>query len=467
MQRIQNISLIILMFANFVIGQETYRIEVELPAAAGKQVLLANYYLGQIYAKDTVQLDEKGVGIFRGDSLLPQGMYKIFLDENNNFDFLLGADQQFQISGPSFSAEQLKVEGSAEARVFIEYVGFLKALQNRGAEIREKFKTAGEEEKEQLQTEMEGLTKKLHNRWEEIAEELPNSFLAKFVKANYVPALDVSTLPEEIQNNDSLLLRARFNFQRKHFWDNFDYTDERFLYTPFYKPKLETWFTKVLYQNYDSIKPYVFDFIEEVRPNKRIFQFVTSWFLNSSINSNVMGMDALFVDLAREYYLSGAAFWATGESMEKIEENLLFAKNNLIGMTAPDLTLENVDGEYVNLHQVDAAVTVVVIYEPDCSHCKVFVPEFHDKVYRQYKNKGLEVFAIYSMDDKPEWTEFLTKHNLYDWINVWDEHHVSRFEILYDARKTPVVYVLNENKEIVAKKMTVKQLEKYMERELN
>lgn len=459
--------LFLFIIATGFTSAQPYRLEVKLPAAAGEQVLLTNYYLGQVYAKDTVRLDANGQGVFEGDSLLPQGMYKIFKDENNNFDLLIGADQQFQLSNPGFSPGNIEISGSEETEAFADYVRFLKNLQTQGAEIREKFKTAGDKEKKQLQAEMEGLTEKLHNRWDEIAEKLPDSFLAKFVKANYVLPLDVSTLPEAVQKNDSLLLQARYYFQRKHYWDNFDYTDERFLYTPFYKPKLETWFNKVLYQNYDSIKPYVFDFIEEVRPNKRIFQFVTSWFLNSSINSNIMGMDALFVDLANEYYLSGAAFWVTDESMEKIKENLLFAENNLIGMTAPDLTLESVDGEYVNLHQTEAPVTVILIYEPNCSHCKVFVPEFHNEVYQKFKDKGLKVYAIYSMDDKQEWMEFLTKHNLYDWINVWDEHHVSRFKILYDARQTPGVYVLNEDKEIVAKKMTVEQLKKYMERELN
>jgi peroxiredoxin len=95
------------------------------------------------------------------------------------------------------------------------------------------------------------------------------------------------------------------------------------------------------------------------------------------------------------------------------------------------------------------------------------VPEFYEKVYQKFKDKGLEVYAIYSMDDKEEWGEFLTKHGLFDWINVWDEHHVSRFKILYDARKTPGVYVLDENKEIVAKKMTVEQLEIFFDQKLN
>ena len=71
------------------------------------------------------------------------------------------------------------------------------------------------------------------------------------------------------------------------------------------------------------------------------------------------------------------------------------------------------------------------------------------------------------MDNKEEWIEFLTKHNLYDWINVWDQNNDSNFKISYDARKTPGVYVLDVNKTIVAKKLTVEQLDDIVGIELN
>jgi peroxiredoxin len=458
--------LLVLLFPVFVFGQE-FRLEVELKTAAGKEIFLANHYLGNIYIKDTLSLNEQGWGVFAADSLLAQGLYKIYLDENNHFDFLLGNDQQFLLKNDSFYSSTIQITGSEESEAFADYTTFLGNLQQKSAEIRKQMETASSAEKDQLQKELAGLTPQLHNYWEKLENDLPNSFLAKFVKSNYVPPLDVSTLSDEVQNNDSLLLLARFYHQQKHFWDNFDYTDERFLYTPFFKQKLETWFTKVLYQNYDSVKGPVFNFIEEVKPHPRIFQFVTSFFLNGSINSSIMGMDALFVDIARKYYLSGEAFWATEESLDKIRENVLFAENNLIGKTAPDLTLESFDGEFVNLHQIHAKYTLIVIYEPNCSHCNVFVPELYSEVYQLFKDKGLEVFAIYSMDNKAEWAEFLTEHNMFDWINVWDEHHVSRFKILYDGRKTPGLYLLDENKKIVAKKMTVEQVKQFMERELN
>jgi peroxiredoxin len=463
--KLKYILYLVLLISLSASGQNI-QIKIELQPAAEKEIILANHYLENIYANDTIKLDSKGRGVFERDSLLPQGLYKIYMDQDHHFDFLLGSDQGFLLKNDSFNTHTMQIKGSAETEGFVDYTLFVKNLRERKSVLQKTIATAKREEKGKLIKELYSLDSELHNYWDKIDEELPNSFLSKFVKANYLPSLDVSSLTPEVKNNDSLLLRARYYYQRSHYWDYFDYTDERFLYTPFYKQKLERWFTKVLYQSYDSVKTYVLDFIEEVKPDKRIFQFVTSFFLNSSINSKIMGMDALFVDIAKKYYLSGEAFWASGESLEKIKENVLFTENNLISMTAPDLTLESVDGQLCNLHRINASFTLVVLYEPDCSHCNVFVPGLYTDVYQQYRNKGLEVYAIYTMDNKEKWKEFIGEYGLKDWINVWDSHHVSGLRILYDARTTPGVYLLDENKKIVAKKMSVEQIKKILEHEL-
>ncbi len=456
---------LLMLFAPVFSISQGLHLQIELKQAAGNEVFLANHYLGSIYAKDTLLLDNEGRGVFTSDTLFPQGLYKIFADENNHFDFLLGADQQFIIKNESFKTETMRIAGSAETNAFVDYTKFVKDLQQKNTTIRKKLETATSQEREILIREIEYLTSELHNYWDKAESEFPDSFLPKFIKANHVPALDISSLPVEIQKNDSLLLLHRFYHQQRHFWDNFDYTDERFLFTPFFKSKLDTWFTKVLYQNYDSIKQPVFEFLEKVKPHKRIFQFAASHFLNSSINSKIMGMDALFVDLAYEYYLSGEAFWAISESLEKIKENVLFFENNLIGKTAPDLTLEGFDGQYYNLHQINAKHTLVVIYEPGCSHCKEFIPQLYSQIYLPFREKGLEVYAIYSASIRAEWEEFLIEYELFDWINVWDENHVSRFKIFYDARTTPGLYLLDSNKEIKAKKLSIEQLKGFLQSE--
>jgi len=460
------IAFILLFIAGFVTAQR-FKLEIEIDSAANHKIKLANYYVGNIYLKDSIMLDSQGKGFFAGDTLLPQGLYKIYLDDKNHFDFLIGADQTFSLTRSTFSSPDLKIKGSLESEEFEKYTHFLKELQTRGADLNKQLENATPDKKKAISAEIATLTTELHDYWFRIQKAFPGSFLSAFILANYVPSLDIAKLPIEVQQNDSLLLLAKFYYQQKHFWEFYDYTDERLMYTPFFKPKLETWFSKALYQNYDSVKAPVFKLIEEVRPQKRIFQFVCSWFLNASIQSNILGMDALFVDIARTYYLSGDAFWTTDESLKKIRENVMFFEHNLVGMTAPDLTLETFDGEYINLHKIKSKYTVVLIYEPNCSHCQQFVPSFYNEVYLPFKDKGLEVFAIYSMDKKDEWAAFLDKHKLFKWINVWDERHISQFKILYDGRITPGVYVLDENKKIVLKKITVEQLRAFMGNELN
>lgn len=457
-----NILLFSLLISFQTVFAQGYRIEVELPNQPNKDITLAYYYLDKIYSADTTSLNVAGVGVFEGDTLLPQGLYKILIDKDHHFDFLLGADQQFHLYNETADSKEMKIEGCAETEAFAQYIVFLEGIKQKGLQLSEELKSADDKHKKEIQHKRDELTAEMKDYWERIGKKLPDSFLYKFLIANEVPQLDISTLPQEIQQNDSLLLIARFEYQKQHYWDNFDYTDERFLYTPLYKPKLETWFNKVLYPDYDSVKPYVYLFLDEVESKPRIFQFATSFFLNASLNSNILGMDALFVDLANDYYLSGKAFWASGETINKIRENVLFTKDNLIGKTAPDLQMETVDGEFVHLDQIDAKLTVVLIYEPNCGHCKAFVPPFYKDVYLPYKNKGLEVFAIYSMDNKQEWEDFLADHNLYEWINVWDKDDESRFKILYDARITPGIYVLDSNKKIIAKKLGLEQIKKFI-----
>lgn len=460
---------ILITFCFFAITNlfaQGYKIDIHLEGMANKEVQLTYHFLDKIYATDTTLLNAEGSGTWQGDSILPQGLYKVYLDNNHHFDFILGADQEFSLSNNTFLPKDTKVNGAVETEEFVKYMVFLEGLKTKGKGLSQQFKIANAKEKEKIKKKQQQLTNEMHAYWKKVEKKYPESFLGKFLMANKTEQLDVSSLPKTIQGNDSLLFKVRFKYQHEHYWDNFDYTDERFLYTPFYKAKIDTWFNKVLYPDYDSVKPYVYNFLEDVKPSKRIFQFATSFFLNASINSKVMGMDALFVDLARDFYFRGEAFWATDDAMEKIRENVLFMKDNLIGKIAPDLTLESFDGEYINLHQIEAKISIVLIYEPNCSHCKVFVPELYKEVYLPFRNKGLEVYAVYSMNDKEEWTTFLSEQNMYEWLNVWDEHHVSGFKILYDARKTPAIYVLDQNKKIIAKKMTIEQLKNLMKEKL-
>ena len=56
---------------------------------------------------------------------------------------------------------------------------------------------------------------------------------------------------------------------------------------------------------------------------------------------------------------------------------------------------------------------------------------------------------------------------MFEWMNVWDPGHSSNFKIKYDARQTPGVFVLDEDKRIIAKKMDVANLKVLLKNKLN
>lgn len=460
------ITIIGLLFYSTVLAFG-YKIVVELPKAAGNQVILAHYYTSQILINDSIRLDSRGRGEFKADTLLPQGLYKIYFNNENHFDFLLSSDQDFTISNSGFSNSSIKIKGATESEEFAGYIQFLSGQQAKRREIEEKQKSATPELQEVYQKKIDTLTDELYAYWKSETGRFPGTWLATFLMANYVPLPDEDKIPVEIKNNDTLLLRYKFDFQKQHYFDYFDVGDVRLLYTPLIKPKIENYFARVLLQVYDSVRVGTLALIEKSRLCKPMFRYLVSYFLNESINSKLMGMDGLFVDIAKNYYLSGQAYWADSTILARIRENVIFSEHNLIGMEAPELKLQGIEGEeYFSLHQVNAKITLLLIYEPNCSHCMEFVPALHKEVYQAYKNKGLAVYAIYSMDNKKEWEDFVIKHDLFDWINVWDPHNFSDFKVIYDARKTPAIYVLDKDKKIIAKKLTVEQIAKILEIEL-
>ena len=451
--------ILLLGFSFFPLCGKEHRITVHLEGAPSAQVFLAAYYGANVYLRDTTFTDEKGKGLFEGDTLLPQGLYKIYLDKDRHFDFLLGKDQTLTITNPGFSLDGMKVEGAAESTEFLDYMLWLRDRQKELARLDSALGQAAGPGKDEISMKIRELSAGVSAYWKEKAAQYPGTMLAAFLMANYTEELNPEDIPAEYSASDSLRWVYEYTFRKNHFFDHLDLSDERMLNTPLLKSRLDTYLEKVLLQTYDSVKPAAYDLIRRSSANPRTYRFVTSTLLNFSLASRMMGMDALFVDIARDYYLPGKTTWADSATLAKIRENVIFMEHNLIGMPARDLTMETMSGEPYRFSQHSNKFTILVFYEPNCSHCNEFVPRLYQEVYLPFRDKGLDVVAVYTMDKKEEWQDFVDKHQLTDWTNLWDPHHLSRFKIIYDTRTTPSVYLLDKERKIIAKKFSIEFLE--------
>ena len=125
--------------------------------------------------------------------------------------------------------------------------------------------------------------------------------------------------PPEESVPDSLKPMARDLFDKEHYLDNLDITDPRILRTPYIISSLDGYINTRLFQISDSIIPPVIKLVERSRSNNDCFRVVLNHCMNYAINSKIMGMENLWVELGRRYYLNGLTEWSDSTWLKNLE----------------------------------------------------------------------------------------------------------------------------------------------------
>lgn len=480
MKRFNSFLLVVFTISVFCISinAEGYKIKVKINGLANKQIILGHYLSKTMYPDDTLTLDNKGVGMFTGSNKLPAGMYLVYLPNASYFDIAIGDDQEFSIASDTVDfLNTLSFEGSQENQIFIEFQRYFSGLRKQADNLSSQIKaTTDQAQKEKLTSQLKEINDQRVKKIESIKAEYSDLFVSDFLKAT----LDVN-VPEPPRDEKGAIIDSnwQYYYYRAHYFDNFDFTDPRLLRTPFYEDKIMTYLNKVIPQIPDTLIKHVDNFIEKSRPDSNLFRYMLITLFNHYGKSNIMGMDAVQVHIADKYYLK-ESWWSDAKFLSDLKERTEKAKPLLLGAVAPDAELMSVPadhfrsaasdtalrryphvGQKINLRGVPARYLVVVFWEADCGHCKVAIPELYKIFDNTLRNMNVQVLAISTLfgeDGKIKWVNFVNEHGLYNWINAWNPYSYD-FKLKYDILTTPQIYILDENKKIVAKKISPEQVE--------
>lgn len=287
------------------------------------------------------------------------------------------------------------------------------------------------------------------------------NLLSGLVKAMLPPEIPNFTIPAVVANPDSIRWILNYNYNKDHYFDNIDFTDERLLRTPIIYSRLNTFFTNVVIQAPDSINREIDKLVKKCEGNYKVYQFVAVYLFNHFRESEIMGHDAVMVKLADDIYLSGKADWVSKEFKDDLRKQIELLRPNLIGKKARDLVMDSYSGIPVSLYDVEKDFTILYFWEPNCGHCKETTPKlkaYYDKV----KNKNIEIFAVCTQSDKQKWTQYIEENQI-TWINGWDPGRSSHFDSYYNVQSTPLIYILDKNKVIIAKKLSVEDIGPFIE----
>ena len=77
---------------------------------------------------------------------------------------------------------------------------------------------------------------------------------------------------------------------------------------------------------------------------------------------------------------------------------------------------------------------------------------------KEIKGKiDFKVFAVQTKDDFEVWRKFVVDKKL-DFINVFDPIHLNNLKERFDIYSTPVIYILDKDKKIKAKRLGAEQV---------
>ena len=523
-RKISIISILaILLFSTQIIAQG-YNIKVKMPKLKNDSLILGHHFATMLIPDDTLVLNSRGEGYFKGKEKLKEGMYFIFLPSKNTFDFIIGKDQQFTVMNDTTDlTRNLRIDGCEENKVFIDYQAFLDKQRTKANKLSEERKTAKGDAQKMIDQKLRQINEEVNKKANTIIAANPDLFFPKFLKAT----LEIK-IPQTVKGQE-----ARYYYYRGQYFKYFDFTDARLLRSPIYENKLDYYLDKIIPKMSDSVIVQVDKLIDGIRHDKELFRYMLVHLFQKYGKGEIMGYENVYVHIAEKYYIPDAE-WSEREYIEELKGKVKRKKPGLVGNIAPEIKMnllpsdpsaiealhDQLDGlkakgneylkdepliqgevkvfkinypnytdsaaeaqvkinhlativedefmpgfeGYASLHQIDTKYTLMWFWEPDCSHCKEMTPKLV-KAYKdkKLKEKGVAVFAVYLnrninewdryVDHIGKWFDFVLKNNMAQFVNVWEPFGYEHFRDKFDISSSPVLYLLDKDKKIIAKRI--------------
>lgn len=463
----------LLLSLNVLLGaalfaQTGYEIKVTLKPFK-KQYIYLGHYFGKTYPIiDSVMLNDKSEGVFKGNKKLNGGIYLVgYPGRNGFFEILVDKQQRFSIIADTATISKgAAFIGSPDNTLFTSYQQRMTASGKQIKAEQDKLKTASAEDSVKIRAELERLDKEVTTYRENIIKNNPSSLLSTLLVAMREPVL-TGRLKEPQNKTDSL---DALNFYKGNYWKGVNFWDGRLAYTTFFEDKIDKYFSQLVMPQQDSLIKEMDYMLGFASVNEEMSRFLLIKFVNRYLNMKYMWDDIVYVHLYEKYFSQKNYSWLNEQGRKVIDNHYYSVVMNVLGNPAADIELPDTSGKATSLYELKADYTVLVFWDPTCGHCKEILPKIDSMYQAKWKAGGLKVFTVAKETDgsKKDWTTVINTNNLQEWTNVYyskaedkarTDSGVPGYSQLYDINIFPTIYLLDKEKRIIAKKLTYQQVD--------
>jgi len=227
-----------------------------------------------------------------------------------------------------------------------------------------------------------------------------------------------------------VLFLSNIQAQNQHFWDGIEAFDGPTDDNPVLASQLDFYFDKMVAPLPDSITLEITQLIDRTSDNTDLRDFILWHLLEKYRNPEYMGQDQVFVWLYDEYFSQLEIKDLHENNLAMIQEKAERLRRLTLFNVAPDIRI----GDSVNLHAIESDYIVLFFYDSGCDVC---------------------------LQDKKELDSVCASHPEITVLPIdlgSEDARVNNVFELYDIESKPLIYVLDRDKRIIAKKIQVKQI---------
>ncbi|SHG44542.1 Thioredoxin-like [Chryseolinea serpens] len=422
------------------------------------------YYLGEsTYIKDTARVNSKGEFAFTGKEPIQQGIYLLVVNKTRVMEFVVGKNQHFGLK--TSTADYIKnmvVKNDVDNKLFFDNL-MLRMERQKEAEPYIKVlqdSTLNEEQKKSARDSYSKITEKVIAYQEKLIAGNPETVTAIILKSS--KPVKVPDAPRKSDGGIDSTFQLRW--YRAHFFDNFDLANDMLtrLPQPEYSRKVNEYLDKLYAPQPDTVFQAIEKIVGTASKNSVTYQYIVRILIQKYWAPEIMGLDEVFVKIYDTYVASGQMdYWVNATFKKTLKEQADRLRKSLVGKKGDNLIMQDSNFKPRSMYDIKNKYTILYIFDPDCGHCKKETPKLVD-FYNKLRSKfNVEVYAVNADTSMAKMRNYIKEMKM-PWITVnGPRTYVGPYQDHYDANTTPSLYILDDKKKIIGKKIPAEKLEDF------
>jgi len=421
----------------------------------GNRVILTSIIGSSNIPIDTAYKQSTGAFVFNNIEKHPAGMYRLIFNDTIYTEIIINHENIVIESDANNIIQNMVVKKSIENKILFNYWKYalmvrdtISTLSFKRDKIEKRTYDSKHPEIIKINKHIEELNDEIYYYIERQIIEYPKLFAPLLLKSYVIPSMEKYN-----KQNPKKLYSVEKEFYFDHFFDNIDFSDQRFVNSKVLfvsiSDFIETFGKPASTVNYIKVIDRVMSHAKE---NNAVYDYCVNLFMRTFENSI---WEDVMVHIIDNYYMK------TNNGKPKLGVYYSNMSNRIKalkpGVKSPNIIMQDMSGNTVNMHNINAKVKMLIFYSSDCPHCIESMPSLVE-IYNMYKSKGLETIGIALDDTKSKWANKIKELNI-NWISISDLKGMSSPIIsTYNITTTPTIIILNKDNIIMTKPKNINDI---------